>query len=146
MSVETVLTAFAQRNRMEAPPPKADGSRVLVFDGRYKITFRDEDHRTIRASARISSVPADDNQRRDFMEDVLATATARMKDHHEIIHLSDDGRTLHLFRRAPADLPPPDVDSLLTGLVNSLAFWQRITADTASRAAPAPSPFQMMFR
>lgn len=119
---------------------------MLVFDGRYKVVFRDEDQRMIRASARIGSVPQEDDRRREFLENVMATATGRMKDHGEIVHLSEDGRTLHLFRRAPADMLPPDVDSLLTGLVNSLAFWQRVTTESAARATPVMSPFQVMFR
>lgn len=151
MTVDHVLATFAERNGLSPPTAKADGSRVLIFDRRYKVSFVDESQKVARAHAQVARLPQAQRERDEAIARVMALATARVKDNPETLYLSEDGENLRLFRRFPTTMAPHEFDALLTGLVNSLAFWRRVASqDVASQGTPtsppAPSLSRMILR
>lgn len=130
---------------------RADGSRVLIFDRRYKVSFIDESQKIARAHAQVARLPEGQHEREETIAHVMSLATGRVKQNPETLYLSADGENLRIFRRFSTAIAPHEFDALLSSLVNNLAFWRRVTSrDIASQAtvavAPVPSFSRMILR
>ncbi|WP_185961333.1 CesT family type III secretion system chaperone [Telmatospirillum sp. J64-1] len=145
MSLDRLLTDFAAKAGVDSIPVKQDGSRVLVFDGRYKVTILPEGASTAILRSRLGKLPEEDVERREELDRLLQLSTSRMRASGDILSYDEERRELVLHHRFPVDLQPHDFSKLMGDFVNSLAFWQRQM--TARPLRPAvPPPFQMMFR
>lgn len=145
MNLDQLLSAYAGRANLGDIPKKPDGSRVLVFDGQYKLGFWDKGVNEALVTSVVTRLPEDDAGRRELVGRAMAAAAGRMRAGREILSLDEDGTRVLLHRRFPPDMPAHAFDALLTDFVNALASLRRLLAAPAARSF-APPPFQMLFR
>ncbi len=129
--VSPVLSAYAERQGLEASAFLADGSLSLIFDGAYRVQVRPQSGGRLILQSRVldlSMVPS--SQRGEVLVSVLRYAAGTVRDFAVSLVLEE---TQQFLLQQQVLLPTVDVrllESELADFVNVLGYWQKVCGST----------------
>ena len=108
-----------------ASDPAAGRRLTLTIDGRYRIQLRPQGDQRVQAKCRLRALPAPGAERDQLILALGRLACGTMNRSSAACVVDADERALWLSQVAPAT-STQEVDELVAGFVNELAFWTRV--------------------
>lgn len=119
-----VIQQWAERHGLALVPRAHDGRVTVTIDGRHRVHLASAADQRVLIEARVADLPDEAAARERLLSDVLAHATARLRDDPAALVGDEHGAALLLQRSVAADGGADALDAAMTAFINSLVFWR----------------------